>query len=206
MHLLFVCTGNLCRSPVAERLTASWAQKTLGANAAALEIASAGTGAPVGEPMDPRSAAALRRLGGQPDGFRSRPMTAGMAEEADLVLTATRRQRRLVLEMAPRALRRTFTLREAADLLSEVDLDGLRPLSPTARARDLAVRLDARRGYRRVSQEDDILDPIGRRQAVHDETAKTIATALRPLAGVLFLGQELHGDVQPFEDGIAAGY
>ena len=206
MHLLFVCTGNLCRSPVAERLTASWAQKTLGANAAALR---GSIGSPTGAPVPALAisrAAALRRMGGQPDGFRSRPMTAGMAEEADLVLTATRRQRRLVLEMAPRALRRTFTLREAADLLSEVDLDGLRPLSPTARARELAVRLDARRGYRRVSQEDDILDPIGRRQAVHDETAKAIATALRPLAGVLFLGQELHGDVQPFEDGIAAGY
>jgi protein-tyrosine phosphatase len=205
MHILFVCTGNLCRSPVAERLTASWARKALGAKAAALDISSAGTAARADEPMDPKSAAALRGLGGDPDGFRSRVLTSDMAEKADLVLTATGRQRRLVLEMAPRVLRRTFTLREAADLLAEVDLDGLRSLSPTARTRELALRLDARRGHRRVSREDDILDPIGHRQAVHHETAKAIATALRPLAHVLFRGERLDG-AETMDGGIAAGF
>jgi protein-tyrosine phosphatase len=205
MRLLFVCSGNLCRSPMAERLAGKWAEQALGAKAAALHISSAGVAARVGEPMDPRSAAALRRLGGEADGFTARALTADMAQESDLVLTMTRRQRRLVLEMAPRKLRSTFTLREAADLLSAADVAGLHALSPTIRARELAQRLDAARAHRRVFQDDDIVDPIGRRQEVHDRAADSIAAALRPLAAVLFVSDGVQGTRAP-EGGVASGF
>src|SRR3954452_1847440 len=62
--------------------------------------------------MNELAAAELVRLGGDPSGFVARQVTPAMVDEADLVLTATRTIRSGVLEEAPRALKRTFTLRE----------------------------------------------------------------------------------------------
>jgi protein-tyrosine phosphatase len=187
VRLLFVCTGNVCRSPLAERLALAWARKSLGGAVAGLELLSAGLQAPEGRPMDPRSAAVLTRLGGDPAGARATPFVPAVAETADLVLTMTRAQRRAVLETVPRGLRRTFTLLEAADLMDGVDLRGLEHLPLDDRARELAARLDARRAHRTSTREDNIEDPIGRDAAVHEQVGDTIAAALRPLAAVLFL-------------------
>jgi low molecular weight protein-tyrosine phosphatase len=188
VRILFVCTGNLCRSPLAERLAVTWAQELLADSpeAADVEILSAGLQATAGRPMDPSAAEALTRHGGDASAFRSREYTPDLADAADLVFTMTRYQRRAVLETTPRGLRKTFTLSEAADLLSQVDRSGLLTLPLSARARELGLRLDTARGRRRSTDLDDIADPYGRRQFVHRQVAETIAGALRPLADVLF--------------------
>lgn len=188
MRILFVCTGNVCRSPVAERLATAWARKKLAHSPEvdAVRIESAGLGAVAGRPMDPHAAAALVGLGGDPGGFRSREFTRELAQDADLVLTMTRDQRRTVLEANPRGLRRTFTLAEAADLLRRADLTGLSLLPLTARTRELGRRLDAARAGRPTADGDDTADPIGQHAGVHEEVAGLVAAALRPLADVLF--------------------
>ncbi len=188
MRILFICTGNVCRSAVAERLATTWAREKLehSPEADAVQIDSAGLSAIAGRPMDPDTAAALIELGGDPTGFRSREFTPEMAADADLVLTMTRDQRRTVLEATPRGLRRTFTLTEAADLLQRADLTGLSLLPLAARARELGRRLDAARACRVPASSDDIADPIGQRAEMHQEVAELVATALRPLADVLF--------------------
>jgi protein-tyrosine phosphatase len=188
VRILFVCTGNLCRSPVAERLAAAWVGQSLAGSPELADVAlsSAGTRATEGQEMAPASASALRQLGGVPEGFRSSALTPELANSADLIITMTRQHRREVLRMTPRGLRRTFTLIEAADLLVRADLRGLPTMPLTARACELGLRLDAARAHRPSSDRDDVVDPMGRRPAVHTETAGTIATALRPLADVLF--------------------
>jgi protein-tyrosine phosphatase len=188
VRILFVCTGNVCRSPVAERLAVTWARKSLARSpeADAVQIDSAGLSAVAGRPMDPDTAAALVELGGDAAGFRSREFTAELAADADLVLTMTRDQRRTVLEANPRGLRRTFTLTEAAALMQRADVTGLSLLPLTARARELGRRLDAARAGRPTADSDDIPDPIGQQPAVHQEVAGLVAAALRPLADVLF--------------------
>lgn len=189
MRLLFVCTGNICRSPLAERLAVAWADQKLGAAAANVRIASAGTEALDGRSMDKRSAAALESLGGDPAGFRARTIVRDMAIHADLVLTMTRKQRRTVLADAPRALRHTFTLPEAADLLRTADLRGITDLPVHQRAGELAVRLNTARAYRMSLEADDVNDPIGHSSSVHKEVGTRIARKLRPLADVLFASQ-----------------
>ncbi len=188
MRIVFVCTGNLCRSPVAERLALAWARESLAGSPEldGVEVLSAGTQAVAGRTMDPGSAASLQRLGGDRLGFTSRHLTPELVVPADLTLTMTREHRREVLRMTPRGLRRTFTLTEAADLLDRADLRGLQTMPLAARARELGRRLDAARAHRVTSDADDVLDPVGRRPEVHEEVARTIATALRPLADVLF--------------------
>ena len=97
---------------------------------------SAGTRAVVGSAMDPASARVLQELGGNPEGFRARQLTDQLAAAADLTLTMTRDHRRDVLGRAPRAMSRTFTLREAAGLLGLLDDEApLLDADPADRAR-----------------------------------------------------------------------
>ncbi len=114
MHVLFVCTGNICRSPTAERLTCAFAaEHGLGLNAS-----SAGTRAVIGYGMEPTAAEVLRSMGGNPEGFRARQLSPAIVGDADLILTMTTRHRDRVLAESPQAMRRTFTLLEAGRLLA----------------------------------------------------------------------------------------
>jgi protein-tyrosine phosphatase len=184
----------MCRSPLGERLAASLVRDTLGpVDASEWRFASAGTDARPGQTMESRSAQTLRRLGGDDTGFRSRPLAVGEAMNYDLVLTMSRRHRRMVLKQDPRAMRRTFTLLEARDLLTSIDERALRPLPLPMRAREFPRLLDAARAFRDVTPADDIPDPIGRPQSVHDEVGSMIARALNPLMDVLLTPVELQG-------------
>jgi protein-tyrosine phosphatase len=173
-EILVVCVGNQCRSPLAERLLSQWLAEE------PVHVGSAGTGAMAGTPMDPAAAAELRRLGGAPDGFASRSFRPGMATDADLVLTATKKLRSRVLEEAPRALRRTFTIRELATVLASDGFDSsgvAGPVELVARAAELRGSVDV--------QELDIPDPIGRSADVHRRVADVIAADCRVIADAL---------------------
>jgi protein-tyrosine-phosphatase len=194
--VLLVCTGNVCRSALAERLGRAYLREALGAAADAIRIVSAGTHAVVGSAMHPDSALVLRGLGAETGDFRARQLDDWMATEADLTLTMTRRHRRDVLHGAPRAMARTFTLREAADLLAilwdDVRLDGG---TFAVRARGLVALMAAARSRRHGGQDaDDIRDPIGESLEVHEEVGEAIAAALLPVL-MRFVGQ-----LQPPDD------
>lgn len=180
MHVLFVCTGNICRSPLAERLTTAFADEV---GTADLTAESAGIGALVGRCMDVDAAAVLAELGGSPEGFRARAFTPALTDHADLVLTLERSHRAVVLERAPRALRRTFTLREAAAVLALLPAGDL----PTAasvheRGVQLVAALARRRNeWRGSSGATDVPDPYRRPPEVHTAVGHDIAGALFPV-------------------------
>jgi protein-tyrosine phosphatase len=179
--VLLVCTGNICRSALAERLGRAYLDEVMGPDAHAIQLASAGTRAVVDSAMHPHSALVLRGYGGEPGSFRARQLVEAMPAEADLTLTMTRAHRHDVLAHAPRAMSRTFTIREAADLLR------LRGDAPVAgadlgeRARTLVRELAALRSRRHSSADDDVRDPIGHPPEVHQEAGEAIAVALLPL-------------------------
>lgn len=120
MRILFVCMGNICRSPTAEAVF----REVLRAEGEGLEahFDSAGThGYHIGEPPDPRSIAAARRRGYRMEDLRARQVEAVDFERFDLLLAmdednlaflqriapAGHRERaRLLLEFAPAAGRR----------------------------------------------------------------------------------------------------
>jgi protein-tyrosine phosphatase len=188
VRILFVCTGNICRSPMGERLTRAFLDDALGPTAAAVGTASAGTHAVVGSGMEPSSSLVLAGLGGDPTGFQAQQLTAGMVDAADLTLTMARHHRRACLKLAPRRMFRTYTLREAADLLRSVDLTALPPVHDLdARAHALVAALGAQRATRRRTDRDadDVLDPIGRTAEVHQEVGEQIFSSLIPLLQAL---------------------
>ncbi len=186
--VLVVCTGNICRSALAERLGRAYLDDRLGGDAHLVRLTSAGVGAVVGSPMHPDSALVLEGYGGDPAGFVAQQLIEDMAIDADLTLTMTRAHRRRVLELAPRALSRTFTLREAADLvelLADVDVpgDGL-----AERARALVREMNGARPRRQAGPGDDVRDPIGLPVEVHEEVGAAIADSLiRLLARIVAL-------------------
>lgn len=186
MHLLFVCTGNICRSPTAERLTRAYAEHVL-SDPSQLTAASAGTRAVVGHPIHPSAVPVLQSLGGDPAGFAAQHLDEEHVARADLVLTMTGGHRRTLLGANPRALARTFTLREAAALLREISVHDLPNASDlTRRGKALVAALNVQRAVRGTAgRGDDITDPIGLDQQMFQRIGGDIAEPLLELLGVL---------------------
>ena len=174
-RLLFVCTGNICRSAAAERLTRSALAELLPGAADLVQVTSAGTRAVVDAPVHRDSALAVGERGGDVSGFAARQLRAHLVAEADLVLTMTTEHRTAVLGLEPRALLRTFTLREAADLAELVGQPGSQA-GPGGRS--LVQRMAAARSRREPGAVDDVDDPVSRPLAAHREAVEVIAGCL----------------------------
>ncbi|MFJ3235811.1 low molecular weight phosphatase family protein [Streptomyces sp. NPDC086787] len=106
-RILFVCTGNVLRSVLAERLLAARLPP-----GSALWPESAGTEARCGSRMKDDTRAILEKLGGDGSGFASRPLTAQLIAGASLILGLTREHREAAVRLVPTAMRRCFTLKE----------------------------------------------------------------------------------------------
>ena len=100
MKILFVCLGNICRSP-----TAAGVLRTLAAREApelSIEVDSAGTAAyHVGEPPDPRTRQAAARRGYDLTALRARIVEPGDFERFDLILAMDRENLRVLRRRAP---------------------------------------------------------------------------------------------------------
>jgi protein-tyrosine phosphatase len=160
--VLYVCTGNLCRSPMAELLFRGWADP-----GADVEVSSAGMQAIVGHGIDNSSAAALAQLGIDTDRHHARQFEQWMAADADLILAAGREHRDQVMTEMPSTFRRTFTMKEFALLVGRVPLpDEREPVEVVAAAASERGRVG-----RIPTAELDVRDPYG--TAI--KNAKTIA-------------------------------
>jgi protein-tyrosine phosphatase len=179
--VLVVCEGNLCRSPLTERLL-----RLRVSDAPHVRVTSAGTRAVVGSAMDASAAAELVRLGGDPEGFVARQLTPGLVTAADLVLTATRAQRSQVVGLAPAALKRTFTLLELAALLDTRPWAEGGDRVEDADLRQVVMRAaDWRASVSGLGDDLDIPDPIGRSREVHEASADLADKATAVVAGLL---------------------
>ncbi len=112
--VIFVCTGNICRSPMAEQMLIQKAEK----NKLPITVVSAGVMAMTGDPMTPQSADAMTQRGFTPTKHISQDLTPKLLEEADLVLTATLDHRGEIAKMLPKASKYSFTIDEFARLTS----------------------------------------------------------------------------------------
>jgi len=109
-HLLFVCTGNTCRSPMAEVMMRALARGVIPEGE--LVVASAGTAAHRGEPASPPAVEAMARRGLDLTGHRARPVEEEDVRQAHLVLTMSRRQKEFLREKFPWAAEKIYTLKE----------------------------------------------------------------------------------------------
>ncbi|EWH01138.1 low molecular weight protein-tyrosine-phosphatase [Halomonas sp. BC04] len=99
-HILVVCTGNICRSPVGEVL--------LKHRLPDKRIESAGLGALIGHGVAPNAARLAEADGLNVSDHQARQLTAEMVQAADLILVMSEGQRRAVSELSPPALGKTM--------------------------------------------------------------------------------------------------
>jgi protein-tyrosine phosphatase len=138
----------------------------------------------VGDPVAPHMADLLDR---SLPGFSARQVTPRMIGEADLVLGMTREHRAALVTLSPASVRRTFTLREFAELAVLAHKNGLLPPdgSPGRRLASAAEAAPRFRGQRTVSLEDDVEDPYGRDLPAYARAMEQIAESLGAILRVV---------------------
>lgn len=188
-NVLTVCTGNICRSRLAELVLA---QRF--ADVAEIRLRSAGTRAASGWLIPEEAREIAEHLG--VDEIRTR-RTKQVSEQtlgdADLILVMTREHRREVVELNPRIIRRTFTIRELASLAAvtrdaDIVSEGAVPSADRAARLRAAVGAAARRRSRRRSPSqptsDDVIDPFGGNRDVYVRSALQLTPALEGVAAL----------------------
>ncbi|MCC6672970.1 MAG: Sua5/YciO/YrdC/YwlC family protein [Planctomycetes bacterium] len=123
-HVLFVCTGNTCRSPLAEALARRAVARALGVSDDQIEahgigFTSAGAGTLPGMPASEGSVLAAREAGVDLSRHRTRSLDRGLAGSAQQILCMGRSHRARVLELDPTLAERTELLDPAGREVSD---------------------------------------------------------------------------------------
>src|SRR5262245_39215110 len=115
---LFVCTGNICRSPMAEGLF----RHATGGRSDYRAI-SAGLGAMDGQPPSLHAVEAMKEIGADISRQRSRMVTADLVKQADFILGMTHSHVDTITLLYPHAAEKTFLLREFDETLDPFEKD-----------------------------------------------------------------------------------
>jgi protein-tyrosine phosphatase len=156
--ILLVCTGNICRSPIAEGLL----RRLLASRNAPIDVGSAGTSGWDGSPAMPESIEAAAERGADISAHLARRLARSMVEDADLIVAMSAEHREGVLWMASGAEPRTFTLKEVVRLLEHLPPAGAKA-DPEGSLRKRVAQAHALRtsGYAGNPFDDDVADPLG---------------------------------------------
>ena len=156
--ILVVCTGNVCRSPIAEGCLRASMKRRLDSQAPF--VSSAGTAGWEGSEAMPESIRAAAERGVEIGSHVARRLTSAMIADADLIVAMAREHADAVAAGAPDAVTRTFTLKELVRLLEAL------PPPNTSSPNGLAARVvEADRlrgnGFEGNVHDEDVSDPLG---------------------------------------------
>jgi protein-tyrosine phosphatase len=173
-----LCTGNICRSPIAAALLAS-RLRDAGVEA---HVHSAGM-VDDGRPATDLAIAVMADRGLDTSAHRSRRLRPELVATADVIVGMARAHVREVVAARPEAWPRTFTLKELVRLGEE--------RGPRAPGQPLGDWLATLHSGRRTtdllgdSDADDVADPMGRSRRVYERTAAELEALIDRLAGLL---------------------
>ncbi|MBD7958569.1 low molecular weight phosphatase family protein [Microbacterium sp. Sa4CUA7] len=190
-EIITVCTGNICRSPLAEQLLRTRLAGLPGT------VNSGGTYDMGGAEM-PAEAQRLAAMHGVPAQLsaehRSQTLTSRMLASPDLILAMAREHRRAVVELAPARLRSTFTLREFARLAADTTdaeivaaADGA-GTDASARLRAAVASVAAHRGVSLPPADpadDDVIDPYRRSWNTYELSGSQLVPAIDQVVRVV---------------------
>ncbi|WP_054957625.1 low molecular weight protein arginine phosphatase [Paenibacillus dakarensis] len=180
-NILFVCTGNTCRSPMAEGMLRKLSQ----GRGISLDVRSAGVAAMEGMPISQHAEAVLQDQQIE-DQLASKPLSSDLVEWADLILTLTLSHKQYAIRQFPHAADKVHTLKE----FTENDESVLRDLEEQDQllasmemARSLGEELQEKDRIRLIELRQripsfDISDPFGGTLEDYQATAAEIRTAL----------------------------
>ncbi len=184
MRILFVCTGNTCRSPLAEGMLRMMLQQE---NVHA-EVRSAGVSAFDGGAISFNSRKILQEAGFQGQ-IVSNSIGRNLAVWADLILTMTNGHKRMVIGQFPEAMDKTFTLKEYVqndpNVLSAIEERGR--IEAEMQLKQALGQPISAEDWRRIElladqiPDMDISDPFGGSLEIYRITAQEIEQCLRKL-------------------------
>jgi len=157
--ILVICTGNVCRSPMAEGFLRRSLEQRFGHDAPS--VASAGTTGWDGRPAMPESAAAAAERDIDIAGHIARVLERGHVEEADLVVGMAAEHREAVVRSLADAASKTFTLKELVRLLEALPASDRPPAPGDLRARVAEADALRRSGFAGNPHDEDVVDPLG---------------------------------------------
>ncbi len=183
-RILLVCTGNTCRSPMAEAMLRRMAAH----RGITVAVRSAGVSTMDGMPVSAPALEALRKREIDHSGT-SRALTAEVVDWSDLILTMTSGHKRSLLQWFPHAVDKTYTLKEFAlqDQQVQHDIAELEQLYGEMQIQQVLGGQLKDEDRRRLLELErripsfDIADPFGGSQAVYNECLDEIETALEKL-------------------------
>ena len=171
-NVLFVCTGNLCRSPTAEALAVRELRRQPGAP---LRFISAGTHAVEGNPAAIRSVAAAEERGADLERHHARELTRRRVRAADLILCMAADHRPYVLAFDRGAARRTFLLASFTRAISQWAWLARSPAELVAMAGEHVRELPG----------DDVEDPLGGEPERFADCAERLDGLVTPVIAAL---------------------
>ena len=174
MKIVFVCTGNICRSPMGEALLRHELARR---GCDGIEVSSCGTWGAAAQSATAHAVSVLERRGVDLTSHRSRALDAAEIAEADLVVAMTSVHVREIEEMVPSALPRVRLMKELVelDLQPGAGLEALLAATRPAPRRDL-----------------DVDDPMGLLPRSYERAAGEIEAGVKVLAAVI-CGPEREG-------------
>ena len=181
--ILTVCSGNICRSPLAEQLLRAGL-----AGVPDVRVSSAGTIGMVGYPMDAQAAELAVRFGITDSAQHvARELNEEHIADAQLIFAMSRDHRRAIAELVPRAARRTFTIREFARIAAEITDDDLASVAElpsddtTGRLAATVAVVGSMRGMAgppASPDDDDVIDPYRRPADVYERSGIELRPAV----------------------------
>ena len=182
--VLHVCMGNICRSPMAERILAHRVMQRAGEDADDLVMShSCGVGSwHAGQKMDSSAARELSNRAIGASGFSARQIERAHVEISDLILTATSEQYDYVSITFPEVQKRTFLIRHFGAIVSQIDASQLPQSDGSAEAvhtRGQAL-VDLANERRQQHEALSLDDPWGSNEVTFTRVAEEIDTAVLP--------------------------
>jgi protein-tyrosine-phosphatase len=192
VHFLFVCTANICRSPMAAALFAEWVERL----SDPVEVSSAGVravGELAGREVPHEVLEVMIPYGIDLSAHRSRALTQPMVEDADLIIGMSRRHVQEAILMDPPSWPKSFMLKELVRRGEEL---GHRRSDQGFRSWiDLVHGDRTRQSLVHRSRADDIEDPYGRPLAEYRSTSAELAGLIGRLATLLWPDAAVPPDV-----------
>jgi low molecular weight protein-tyrosine phosphatase len=170
--VLFVCTGNICRSPTAEALARRELERHPGVP---IQVSSAGSHALEGNPAASRSMLAAATRGASLERHFARELTRRRVRAADLILCMAAEHRPFVLSYDRAAAGRTFLLATFARVAGQWDWLATSPAGLVALAAEHAREQDG----------DDIDDPLGQSPDAYAACAERLDGLVTPVIAAL---------------------